>query len=99
MHAYTYRHFIYTYIHTCMHIHIGILYIHIYTYIHTRMHACTYTPDTHTHIGHWQWLVKRPAAIAKEAYFYGKRDLLLGQKRPTSMAKETYFCGKRDLLL
>ena len=35
--------------------------------------------------------------IAKETYFYGKRDLYVWQKRPIHLAKETYKSGKRDL--
>jgi hypothetical protein len=35
--------------------------------------------------------------MAKETYYYGKRDLLLWQKRPTTMAKETYYTHMQDV--
>ena len=69
-----------------------------YVYIHTRTRARAHTarvssedacPCVLARSG-MRVSKKRPIVMAEEAYFYGKRDLLLWKKRPIVMAEEAY---------
>ena len=67
--------------------------------LYTSRHAVTTDPARASSI------VFVATIVAKETYYYIKRDLLLRQKRPpiqqkgpATTAKETYYYSQRDLL-